>query len=58
MQYLVIEEASKITRTPISTLHQWSHKGIGPPVRKVGRRLLYREDQLISWIESQAKLTS
>ena len=53
--YLVIEEAAEILRTPVSTLYQWRHAGTGPPSAKVGRRLLYERAALVRWVEEQTQ---
>lgn len=53
-EYLLTDEASELIRTPRATLYQWRHQGIGPPARRVGKRLLYRRDELIAWVEKHA----
>jgi excisionase family DNA binding protein len=40
---------------PVATLHQWSHRGIGPQPIRVGRHLRYRPEAVDSWLEQQAK---
>jgi hypothetical protein len=42
-----------MTRTPSATLRFWRHKGIGPKSFKVGRRVMYREDDVAAWLEAQ-----
>lgn len=54
VEYLTAEEAAALIRTPVATLYQWRHKGVGPRARKVGRKLLYRRDELVAWVEAQA----
>lgn len=48
-----LEEVSAMTRTPSATLRFWRHKGIGPKSFKVGRRVMYREDDVAAWLEAQ-----
>lgn len=54
VEYLVIGEAAELLRTPIQTMYGWRHRGEGPPARRVGRKLLYRRDELLAWVEAQA----
>lgn len=53
-EYLTVKAAGELIRTPVATLYQWSYRHEGPPVRKVGRRLLYPRDQLVAWVESKS----
>lgn len=52
--YLVTTEAAQMLRTPVATLYAWRQRGGGPPARKVGKRLLYRRDELIAWINQHS----
>ena len=49
-EYLTTEEAAELLRTPVNTLYVWRHKKIGPPARRVGRRLLYPRTELLAWL--------
>jgi len=40
-------------RSPVQTVRYWRHVGYGPPSFKVGRRVLYAEADVESWIESK-----
>ena len=53
-EYLTVDEAADLLRTPVATLYQWRHKGMGPRASRVGRRLLYRRSDVISWVDSKA----
>jgi predicted DNA-binding transcriptional regulator AlpA len=55
---LNMDEVSEITRTPVSTLRYWRHRGEGPKSFKLGRRVVYREDVVTSWIEERAEATT
>jgi DNA-binding transcriptional MerR regulator len=48
-----LEEVSEMTRTPAATLRFWRHKGTGPKSFKVGRRVMYREEDVAAWLEAQ-----
>jgi hypothetical protein len=37
-----------------STLYAWKYRGEGPPAIKVGRELLYRESDVIAWLDRLA----
>lgn len=52
-EYLTIEEAADLLRTPAATLYQWRHKRTGPPASRVGRRLLYKRSDLVDWVEQR-----
>ena len=40
-------------RTPVATLRYWRHLGTGPRSFRLGRRVLYRRDDLRTWIDAQ-----
>lgn len=42
---------------PVATLRWWKHIGKGPAWIKLGRRLRYWRDEVLAWIEEQARLT-
>lgn len=48
-----LEEVSEMTRMPAATLRFWRHKGTGPKSSKVGRRVMYREEDVAAWLEAQ-----
>lgn len=50
---LTIAEAAELLRAPVATLRYWRHLGTGPHSFRVGRRVLYRRDDVSAWIESQ-----
>ena len=50
---LTISEAAKLLRAPVATLRYWRHLGSGPHSFRLGRRVLYRSDDLRSWIDAQ-----
>lgn len=54
-EYLTTSEAAELLRTPVATLYQWRHKRVGPPARRVGRKLLYRRDELVAWVEADGR---
>ena len=50
---LTITEAAAILRTPVATLRYWRYLGTGPRSFRLGRRVLYRTDDLQAWIQAQ-----
>jgi excisionase family DNA binding protein len=52
-ELLTITEAAELLRAPVATLRYWRHLGNGPRSFRLGRRVLYRADDLRSWIDAQ-----
>jgi excisionase family DNA binding protein len=52
-ELLTITEAAEILRAPVATLRYWRHLGTGPRSFRLGRRVLYRRDDLHTWIDAQ-----
>jgi excisionase family DNA binding protein len=50
---LTIAEAAVVLRTPVATLRYWRHRKTGPRSFRLGRRVLYRRDDLRAWIAAQ-----
>ena len=52
-ELLTITEAADLLRAPVATLRYWRHLGTGPRSFRLGRRVLYRRDDLHAWIDAQ-----
>ena len=52
-ELLTITEAAERLRTPVATLRYWRHRNIGPRSFRLGRRVLYRSDDLRAWIAAR-----
>jgi excisionase family DNA binding protein len=52
-ELLTITEAAEVLRAPVATLRYWRHLGTGPRSFRLGRRVLYRRDDLQAWIDAQ-----
>ncbi len=52
-ELLTIAEAADLVRAPVATLRYWRHLGTGPRSFRLGRRVLYRRDDLHDWIAQQ-----
>jgi predicted DNA-binding transcriptional regulator AlpA len=51
---LTSAEVAEIIRVPQATLRYWRHIGIGPRSFKMGpRRVLYRENDVVAWVDQQ-----
>ncbi len=53
-ELLTIAEAALLLRAPVATLRYWRHLGTGPHSFRLGRRVLYRRDDLRAWIDARA----
>jgi DNA-binding transcriptional MerR regulator len=50
---LTITEAAELLRALVATLRYWRHLGAGPTSFRLGRRVLYRRDDLLAWIDAR-----
>ena len=48
---LTITETAELVRAPVATLRYWRHRGTGPRSFRLGRRVLYRRDDVDAWIQ-------
>lgn len=51
---MTMPEVASALQTPIDTLRYWRQKGSGPPSFRIGRRVMYREAEVTSWVDRQA----
>ena len=57
-ELVTITEAAELLRAPVATLRYWRHRNTGPRSFRLGRRVLYRRDDLRAWIDARAGQTS
>lgn len=50
---LTITEVAGRLRRPAGTLRQWRHRGVGPRSFRIGRRVMYRRDDVDAWLQTQ-----
>ena len=50
---LLPAEVGELLRTPEDTLRHWRNAGKGPLWVKLGRRILYREADVLDWLAEQ-----
>ncbi|TFV92986.1 DNA-binding protein [Blastococcus sp. CT_GayMR20] len=57
-ELLTLEETAALLRTPAATLRYWRHLGTGPDGFRLGRRVLYRREDVDRWVaeRQQAEL--
>ena len=48
--FMTTAEVAQLTRAPESTVRYWRHCGTGPKSFRLGRRVLYRRDDVHQWI--------
>lgn len=53
--FLTTAEVAARYRTTPSTVRYWRHLGTGPKGVVIGRRVLYRESELIRWERAREK---
>jgi predicted DNA-binding transcriptional regulator AlpA len=50
---LTTDELAELCRTAPSTVRYWRHIGAGPRGVRIGRCVLYRESQVLSWLRER-----
>jgi predicted DNA-binding transcriptional regulator AlpA len=51
--YMTPPEVAELIQRPESTLAYWRHRHEGPPFAKVGKRVMYRRSDVLTWLENQ-----
>ena len=54
--YMTTEEVAAALRTPVETIRYWRSVGKGPRARKIGRRVLYTDTDVVAWLNEQERL--
>ena len=47
--YMTLEEVADYCKVRPATLHKWRHRGQAPRAAKIGRRLVFRRDEVEKW---------
>ena len=50
---LRLPEVAELTGLPENTLRFWRHHGTAPRSTRLGRRVVYRERDVVDWINEQ-----
>lgn len=53
MDLMTTAEVAEYLKTPEATLRYWRHRGEGPRAVKLGRRVVYRRQDVDAWFEAQ-----
>lgn len=48
-----IEDFSRMTGVPVPTIRHWRMQGEGPQAIRMGKRLYWREQDILDWIEAK-----
>jgi DNA-binding transcriptional MerR regulator len=51
VKYLTTTEVADLCRTSPETVRYWRHIKYGPASFKVGRRVLYADDDVTAWLD-------
>ncbi len=57
-QLLTLAEVAAVLRTPVATLRYWRHLGVGPEGFRLGRRVMYRREEIDRWLAQQQQTQS
>jgi len=57
-ELLTLAEAAAVLRTPVATLRYWRHLGVGPDGFRLGRRVVYRREDVNRWLSDQQQAQS
>ena len=52
-ELLTLTETAAVLRTPVATLRYWRHLGVGPDGFRLGRRVVYRREDVDRWLAAQ-----
>ncbi|WP_062526042.1 helix-turn-helix transcriptional regulator [Demequina rhizosphaerae] len=52
-QLLTVEEVAELCRTAPATVRYWRYTGTGPRSAKIGRRVLYRREDVDQWLDER-----
>ena len=55
---LTTDDVAAITRAPVSTVRYWRHIGCGPRGFALGRRVVYRRRDVLSWLADREAASS
>jgi predicted DNA-binding transcriptional regulator AlpA len=53
VKLLTSQEVAAQLRVPVKTLHHWRRDGKGPKGKKMGVRVVYREEDVQAWLDAQ-----
>jgi hypothetical protein len=57
-EYITTPRAAVLLGLAAGTMENWRVQGRGPAYRSLGRRIVYRRDELIAWAEAQRRTST
>jgi hypothetical protein len=57
-ELLTLQETAAVLRTPVATLRYWRHLGVGPDGFRLGRRVVYRREDVARWVAERQQAES
>jgi predicted DNA-binding transcriptional regulator AlpA len=57
MELMCARQVSELTGVPVGTLRYWRHANLGPASFTLGRRVVYRRNEVERWIAEQEAAT-
>ena len=58
LRLLTLDETATYLRTPVATLRYWRHLGTGPRGFRVGRRVMFRREDVEGWLSERLEAES
>jgi excisionase family DNA binding protein len=55
---LTFDETAAYLRTPVATLRYWRHLGTGPRSFRLGRRVMFRREDVEGWLSERLEAES
>ncbi len=55
---MTLAESAAYLRTPVATLRYWRHLGVGPDGFRLGRRVVYRREDVDRWLAAEQQAQS
>jgi predicted DNA-binding transcriptional regulator AlpA len=57
MELVDARQVSAMTGVPVGTLRYWRHADLGPASFTLGRRVVYRREEVLRWIRERETAT-
>lgn len=51
IRLMTIGQVAEMVNIPVNTLRYWRHRGRGPHGARIEGRLLYREEDVLAWVD-------
>jgi excisionase family DNA binding protein len=55
---MTIDDVAEYLGIPKQTLYQWRSKGYGPPGRRIGKHVRYRQSDVEQWVTDRPAVAS